>query len=74
MIVRVESSDTIGSVKGKIQEKKDIPVDQQRLTYIDTLLEDDLTISDYNIQCEDSIVLEESAADTMHLPMAPVTL
>jgi len=46
----VEPNDTIASVKSKIQEKEAIPADEQSLIFSDTLLEDDRTIAECNIQ------------------------
>ena len=45
----VETSDTIEKVKKKIQEKENIPQDQQRLLYKAKQLEDIYTVADYNI-------------------------
>lgn len=46
----VEHSDTINIVKTKIQNKKGIPVEQQRLIFGHKQLEDEHTVPDYNTQ------------------------
>ena len=53
--MEVQDSDTISSVKARIQEKEGIPPDQQRLVFNGKQLEDANTIADYGIQ-EDSNV------------------
>ena len=46
----VVAFDTIEIMKTKIQDKKEVPPDQQRLVFEKALLENDRTLEDYNIQ------------------------
>ena len=48
--LHVQRSDTIKSVKGKIEEKEHISTNAQRIMFGGQQLDDEKTISDYNIQ------------------------
>jgi large subunit ribosomal protein L40e len=51
----VAGADTIENVKYQIQGKEDMPRRVQRLIFAGTQLEDDHTVSDYNIQKDNTL-------------------
>ena len=55
--LEVEQTDTVATLKEKMREKEGIPADQQRLVFGGKPLEDNRTLSDYNIQKESTVFM-----------------
>ena len=55
--LEVEASDTMKNLKAKIQDKEDIPIDEQMLYYDGKLLSDMHSFSDYSIPKESCLGL-----------------
>ena len=55
--LEVEASDTIESIKEKIQDKERIPPNQQQLMFAKKSLQDEATLSDCNIHQESVLCL-----------------
>lgn len=53
----VVPADTIAAVKQQITDRQGIPVEQQRLIFVGVQLEDQRTLSDYNVQKDATLYL-----------------
>lgn len=71
--IEVKDKEQIRSLKNRIEKVFNIPVNQQRITYNGELLNDNLTIADYNLRKDDFLWLANPLIEEMGMVYARTT-
>ena len=66
-------SDTIETVKARIQDKEGIPPNQQKLQFVGKILEDDKTLSDYNIAKDNTLGVISNVPRRMRISIRTIS-